>query len=43
MGEPTFEEDFVHKEGVPNDDGDIDEIEMQNDCLQDLIFIFYRI
>ena len=33
MGEPTFEEDFVHKEGVPNDDGDIDEIEMQNDCL----------
>lgn len=31
MGEPTFEEDFIHKEGVPKEDDDNVSLEMQND------------
>ena len=31
-GEPTFEEDLIHKEGVPKEDTDNEDFEMQDDC-----------
>ena len=31
-GEPTFEEDLIHKEGVPNEDVEKEDFEMQDDC-----------